>query len=125
MTAVVCWFDYSPESPFAPWPWVVADSRFSHSSSNREVLIDQGTKIFSFPLIVGENWGEGNVSYYKNIGLAFAGNTLVAQNSMLCLASICSNLVYRANPDIRLSLEHIACLAADLATQYKDLVRIW
>ena len=50
MTLVYCWFDHSPNSPHGPWPWVVADSRFSYPGDTQQILLDEGAKIFSFPL---------------------------------------------------------------------------
>lgn len=116
MTAVICWFDDSG------WPWIVADSRFSYpSESSQQILIDEGAKIFSFPLIVRKTWGFGEPIHFANIGLAFAGSTLVAQNTILCTASVCGNLVLQ---DIKtlLSLDHIAEQVAKFSLRFmRDL----
>lgn len=117
MTAVICWFDN------AGWPWIVADSRFSYPGEAAEqILIDEGAKTFSFPLIVRKTWGFGELIHFANIGLAFAGNTLVAQNTMLCSASVCGNLVHQENARSILSLDHIAELVAKLSQRFmRDL----
>jgi hypothetical protein len=115
MTAVICWFDDSG------WPWIVADSRFSYPSDSQQILIDEGAKIFSFPLAVRKTWVFGDIVHFANIGLAFAGSTLVAHNTMLCSASVCGNLVLR-DTEAMLSLDHIAELIAKLSQRFtRDL----
>lgn len=115
MTAVICWFDDSG------WPWIVADSRFSYPSDTQQILIDEGAKIFSFPLIVRRTWGFGEPIHFANIGLAFAGSTLVAQNTILCSASVCGNLVLQ-DTRAMLSLDHIAELVAKFSQRFmRDL----
>lgn len=115
MTAVICWFDKSDRHC---WPWAVADSRFSHFQDSQQILLDQGAKIYSFPLVIRKTWGFGEVTHFTNVGIAFAGSTLVAQNTMLCISSICGNLVYKRNAGEALSLEHVANLTARLAERF-------
>lgn len=80
-----------------------------------------GAKIFSFPLTVRKNWGFGEIIHFANIGLAFAGSTLVAQNTMLSSASVCGNLVLQ-DPKAMRSLDHIAELVAKLSQRFmRDL----
>lgn len=119
MTAVICWFDESS------WPWTVADSRFSYQRDARQILLEEGAKIFSFPLIVRKTWGFGEILHFANIGIAFAGSTLVAQNTMLCSASVCGNLVLQESAQSTLSLSHIAELVAKFAQRFmRDLAAL-
>lgn len=116
MTAVICWFNESGG------PWTVADSRVSYPRDARQILLEEGAKIFSFPLIVRKTWGFGEIIHCTNIGIAFAGSTLVAQNTMLCSASVCGNLVLQENTQSTLSLSHIAELVAKFSQRFmRDL----
>ncbi|MEA9753077.1 hypothetical protein VDG03_19085 [Xanthomonas campestris pv. raphani] len=86
MTLLMIWRDESGIS-------VAADSRISNENST---LTDIGQKIFSIPVFVtpfGVSMSNsGNGRYFPNIGLAFVGNTLLAQATAALVATLLSSL---------------------------------
>ena len=92
MTAITIWCNHEVKNN--PTLWVAADSRVSGVSNS--VLIEDGAKIFSLPVVCRAPGSEGffsEVSYAHSYGYCFAGSTLMGQNAYLGLVPLLGNLI--------------------------------
>lgn len=90
MTAIAIWINEEIQN--YPSLWVVADSRVSSGSG---ILIEDGAKIFTLPIICKKSGKDSffTDNYYQHsVGFCFAGSTLMGQNSFLSLQPLLSNL---------------------------------
>ncbi len=119
MTAVVVWKEVPPSGD--PFLWVAADSLVSDSSGKQ--LLGDAAKVFTLTVEIrtpDPNGFFGVNSFRHSLGYAFAGSTLVGQNSYLAinplLASLVSSQAYIPSFDEISDFIH-----RYLATTYDDL----
>lgn len=91
MTAIAIWCNH--EDPQTPRLWVAGDSLIS--GQHGSVLLEDGAKLFTLPVICRSPGPEGffsKVSHAHSFGYCFAGSTLLAQNTYLALLPLLGNL---------------------------------
>lgn len=119
MTAIVIWCN--SEILEYPTLWAVADSLVSRDSGSP--LIGDAAKLFSLPVICKSPSADGffsTLSSQHTYGYAFAGSTLVGQNTYLSLLPLLTNLISHKPYTPSLS-EVAAFLAKYLAVAYEDV----
>lgn len=92
MTAIAIW--RNTELPNNPSLWAVADSLVSQGPMP---LIGDAAKLFSLPVVCripGPDGFFSQICFEHSYGYAFAGSTLVGQNTYLSLIPLLTNLVY-------------------------------
>lgn len=90
MTAIAIWCNNEVSRSSL---WVAADSRISNLQS---VLLEDGAKIFSLPIICRSPGVDGffsEISYQHTVGYCFAGSTLIGQNTFLSILPLLGNLI--------------------------------
>jgi len=112
MTTIACWFNKEHPNHST---WVCGDSKISSPTST---LLESGAKIFSVPVmcLAPSNTGFFDKQvYYANIGMAYAGSSLVGLNLNAALSTCLSRLNTHGNPP---SLSDIANFASRLLHLY-------
>jgi len=118
VTTIACWFNR--ESPHHS-VWVYGDSKISKGTST---LLESGAKIFSVPMTCfaqGESGFFDNPVCQTNIGLAYAGSSLVGLNLNAALATCLSRLNYVSSLP---SLNDVAAFAHRLLNLYVSQLAI-
>jgi hypothetical protein len=118
MTTIACWFNRESHHHSV---WVYGDSKISTGSST---LLESGAKIFSVPMTCfapGESGFFDNPIYQTNIGLAYAGSSLVGLNLNAALATCLSKLNYISSLP---SLNDVAAFAHRLLNLYVSQLAI-
>lgn len=113
MWLVAVWLNEEEQPPRI---WVVSDSRITGELG---VLLDEGGKLFTLPVICRkpDDGGFFSVPYFtQQIGVACVGGTQIYQQVYTCAIPILSNLIGMDgnNP----GLEHIAATVARITTRY-------
>lgn len=114
MSLIAVW--KNEEQPAAPSVWAATDTRISDHGS---VLIDEGGKLFSLPMLCRSAGADGffTVPYFaQDLGLACVGATLLYQHVYSCLVPILSSLV--GDGDHAPSLEDVAHTTSVVTTTY-------
>lgn len=92
MTAIAIWCN--TEIPEYPSLWAAADSLVSRNAGSH--LIGDAAKLFSLPVICRSPSSDGflsRLSSQHSYGYAFAGSTLLGQNTYLSLVPLLTNLI--------------------------------
>lgn len=114
MSLVVVWSNQEEQSSI----WVATDSRIS-SLDGGAVLLDEGGKLFTLPVICRkpDDVGFFSIPYFtQQVGVACVGGSLIYQQVYACAIPILSNLngLQTSIP----SQEHIAAALARITTRY-------
>lgn len=118
MTAIAIW--RNTENPDQPTLWAVADSLVSRGPAP---LIGDAAKLFMLPVTCRVPGPEGffsEICSNHSYGYAFAGSTLVGQNTYLALVPLLTNLIHREPYSPSLS-EVGAYIANYLSATFDDL----
>ncbi len=121
MTAIVIWCN--TEIPEYPSLWAAADSLVSRDSGSP--LIGDAAKLFSLPVICRTPSADGffsTLSSQRSYGYAFAGSTLVGQNTYLSLVPLLTNLI--SHEPYSPSLSDIAAYVSKYLSVTYDHVKV-
>lgn len=114
MSLVAIW--QNAEEPEQASIWVVTDSRISDAVG---VLLDEGTKLFSVPIVCRGPGDDGFFSlpyFVQDVGLACVGGTLLYQHVYACMVPVLSSLI--GDGLLVPSLEDVAETTATITSKY-------